>query len=48
MCDATAKTVNRHIAAFPHLFVTSSEKGEGIAGLRAHLAGMALPKAGSR
>jgi len=48
VCDATAKTVNRHVAAFPQLFVTSSEKGEGIAGLRAHLAGMVLPKAGSR
>ena len=48
VCDATAKTVNRHVAAFPQLFVTSSEKGEGIASLRAHLAGMALPKAGSR
>ena len=48
VCDATAKTVNRHVAAFPQLFVTSSEKGEGIAGLRAHLAGMALPKVESR
>ena len=48
VCDATVKTVNRHVAAFPQLFVTSSEKGEGIAGLRAHLAGMALSKADSR
>ncbi|MEC8672207.1 MAG: YihA family ribosome biogenesis GTP-binding protein, partial [Pseudomonadota bacterium] len=44
VCAATTATVSRHVAAFPQLFVTSSEKAEGIAELRAHLAGMALPK----
>ena len=44
VCAATSATVSRHVAAFPQLFVTSSEKGEGIAELRAHLTGMALPK----
>ena len=44
VCAATTATVSRYVAAFPQLFVTSSEKAEGIAELRAHLAGMALSK----
>jgi len=44
VCAATLKTITAHVAAYPHLFVTSSEAGEGIAELRAHLAGLALPK----
>jgi len=45
VCDATLKRINTHVAAYPELFVTSSETRDGIAELRAHLAGLALPKA---
>ena len=44
VCDATAETIGRHVAAYPHIFVTSSQEGDGIAELRAHLAGLALPR----
>jgi GTP-binding protein len=44
VCAATAETIGRHVAAYPQIFVTSSQEGGGIAELRAHLAGMALPR----
>ena len=33
-----------HVAAWPGVFTTSSEKGVGIDGLRAHIAGLARPE----
>jgi len=44
VCDATRATIAKHVAAYPEIFVTSSQEGVGIAELRAHLAGLALPK----
>ena len=44
VCAATAETIGRHVAAFPQIFVTSSQEGDGIAALRAHLAELALPR----
>ena len=44
VCDATRATITKHVAAYPEIFVTSSQEGVGIAELRAHLAGLALPK----
>ncbi|MGC6517400.1 MAG: ribosome biogenesis GTP-binding protein YihA/YsxC [Candidatus Puniceispirillaceae bacterium] len=40
--QAQAET-KRHVAAFPHVFLTSSRDGRGIAELRAHLARLASP-----
>ena len=36
--EKTTRQVNRHVAAYPHVWPTSSETGKGIAELRAHLA----------
>ena len=44
ICNETAEKIGKHVAAYPELFVTSSESGAGIATLRAHLAGFCLPK----
>jgi GTP-binding protein len=44
VCAATLNAVNKHVAAYPTLFVTSSEKTIGIAELRAHLAALGLPR----
>ena len=44
MCSATKATIATHVAAYPEIFVTSSQEGHGIAELRAHLAGLALPR----
>ena len=41
---ATRAAISKHVAAYPELFVTSSQKGEGIETLRAHIAGLALPR----
>ena len=38
VCKATETTIATHVAAFPELFVTSSERGDGLAHLRGHLA----------
>lgn len=40
--QAQAETA-KHVAAFPHVFLTSSKVGRGIAELRAHLARLAAP-----
>jgi len=40
----TEAKISTHIAAYPEMFLTSSETGNGVADLRAHLAGFALPK----
>ena len=44
ICNETAKKISKHVAAYPELFVTSSESGVGIETLRAHLARLCLPK----
>ena len=38
VCKATEIAIATHVAAFPELFVTSSERGDGVAHLRGHLA----------
>ena len=43
--DKTQQEISRHVAAFPYIWTTSSQKGAGIAELRAHLASLSLPKA---
>ena len=40
----TQQEISRHVAAFPHVWSTSSQTGAGIADLRAHLASLALPR----
>ena len=42
--DTTQQETSRHVAAFPHIWTTSSQTGVGIAELRAHLAGLSLPR----
>jgi GTP-binding protein len=44
ICDETAEKIGNHVAAYPELFVTSSESKLGIKTLRAHLAKLCLPK----
>jgi GTP-binding protein len=44
VCQATETTVAKHVAAYPELFVTSSQTGDGIEHLRGHIAGFALQK----
>jgi GTP-binding protein len=38
--ETTEKALGRHPAAFPHIIVTSAEKGTGIAELRGTIAGI--------
>ena len=40
----TQAETKKHVAAFPHIFITSSQEGRGVAELRAHLARLAEPK----
>ncbi len=42
--NKTQQEVSRHVAAFPHIWTTSSQTGAGIPELRAHLAGLSLPR----
>ena len=44
ICDKTQQETSRHVAAFPHIWTTSSQNGAGIAELRAHLTGLSLPR----
>lgn len=44
MCKTTEATIAEHVAAFPELFVTSSETSRGIAHLRGHMTMFALDK----
>ena len=44
VCAATESAISKHVAAYPGLFVTSSQTGVGIETLRAHMAGFAVPK----
>jgi GTP-binding protein len=45
ICKETEVKISKYVAAYPELFITSSEDGTGIEALRAHLSGFALPKA---
>jgi selenocysteine-specific translation elongation factor len=45
ICKETKAKISKYVAAYPELFITSSEDGTGIEALRAHLSGFALPKA---
>ena len=40
ICNETAEKISQHVAAYPEIFVTSSETGVGIETLRAHLASL--------
>ena len=40
----TSEEATKHVAAFPHIFVTSSQEGRGVAELRAHIAALADPR----
>ena len=42
--QATQNEVAKHVAAFPHLFITSSQDGRGVAELRAHITMLAEPR----
>ena len=42
MVEATAKAIARRPAAFPRVLATSSEKGDGMATLRAEIAAAAF------
>ena len=44
VCTDTQARIGKHVAAFPELFVTSSEAGTGVAELRAHIGALALPR----
>ena len=44
VCDKTQQEINLHVAAYPHIWQTSSQTGAGIAELRAHLASLSLPR----
>ena len=45
ICKEAKAEISKYVAAYPELFITSSEDGTGIEALRAHLSGFALPKA---
>ena len=44
ICFKTQQEISRHVAAYPHIWTTSSQTRSGIAELRAHLAGLSLPR----
>ncbi len=44
IADDTHTKIGCHVAAYPEIFITSSETKNGIEYLRAHMAGFALPK----
>ena len=44
ICDKTQKEISLNVAAYPHIWKTSSQTGAGIADLRAHLASLSLPR----
>ena len=43
VCTESKSVINSHVAAYPELFVTSSQNGDGIKFLRGHLSNFALP-----
>jgi hypothetical protein len=44
ICKETKAKISKYVAAYPELFITSSEDGTGIEALRAHLSGFASAK----
>ena len=44
ICDKTQQEISLHVAAYPHIWKTSSQTGAGIADLRAHLVSLSLPR----
>ena len=44
ICDKTQQEISLHVAAYPHIWKTSSQTGAGIAVLRAHLSSLSLPR----
>ena len=44
VCKEITDKIGKYVAAFPELFITSSQSGAGIERLRAHLATCGLPK----
>jgi GTP-binding protein len=44
---ATLESLNKHVAAFPEIMLTSARTGEGIAELRAHIARLLAERGGS-
>ena len=44
ICDKTQQEISLHVAAYPHIWKTSSQTGAGIPDLRAHLASLSLPR----
>ena len=42
--DKIQQEISLHLAAYPHVWKTSSQTGAGIADLRAHLASLSLPR----
>ena len=44
ICEEIEKKISKHVAAYPEVFITSSESGMGTKALRAHLARFGLPK----
>ncbi|HEX9170462.1 MAG TPA: ribosome biogenesis GTP-binding protein YihA/YsxC [Roseiarcus sp.] len=45
---ATLESLNKHVAAFPEIMLTSARTGEGIAELRAHIARLLAERGGSQ
>ncbi len=43
LISKTEMEISRHVAAYPKVWATSSESGDGISVLRAHIASLALP-----
>ena len=43
LISKTEADINRHVAAYPKVWATSSETGDGIPALRAHIASLAIP-----
>jgi GTP-binding protein len=43
LISKTEAGISRHVAAYPKVWTTSSETGDGIPALRAHIASLALP-----
>ena len=47
ICKEAENKISKYVAAYPELFITSSEEGTGIETLRTHLSGFSLPKENS-
>ena len=45
---ATLEGLRKHVAAYPEVLLTSARDGDGVAGLRAHIARLLAERTGSR